>query len=247
MPNEQTAIVSTDGEAIQVGKEENVRISFNQTVTLAGDRSGSITGFLGLYPVYSRTVVREGQKIQTNADFIVPMHGMDVMLTNMQHLLMELSLDEEAVFISFSSASVFAIKVLLGPINVITGNRDHIESTKSLIDEEKQDYIVTPEQRWIDGITTGPNQVRQFVAKSTTKGSRYSVEAHLKKSELKGGFHFVVIPPKNPLPQGKATTLPSSFNIHILDKFGQHRVYNYSPSTKMNLFFAKLYCSSIFW
>lgn len=224
--NEQTAIVSTDGEAIKVGEEENVRISFNQTVTLAGDRSGSVTGFLGIYPVYSRTVIREGQKIHTNADFIVPMHGTDVMLINMQHLLMESRLDEEAVFISFSSASIFAIKVFLGPINVITGNRDNTESTNSLIDKEKQDYIVAPEQRWIDGITTGNSQVRQFVAKATTKGSRYNVEAHLKKSELKGGFHFVVVPPKNPVPQGKITTLPSSFNIHILDKFGQHMVYN---------------------
>ena len=138
----------------------------------------------------------------------------------------KVALDDEAMFISFSSLSVFAIKIFLGPINVITGDRSSRTSSDNLIRKEKQDYIVTPEQRWIDGIVTGPDEIRQFVATATTKGSRYSVEAHLKKSELKGGFSFVVVLPKNPLLQSGITSLPSSFHIYVHDKFGNQKVYH---------------------
>ena len=137
----------------------------------------------------------------------------------------KVALDDEAMFISFSSLSVFAIKIFLGPINVVTGDRSSRTISDNLIRKEKQDYIVTPEQRWIDGIVTGPNEIRQFVATATTKGSRYSVEAHLKKSELKGGFSFVVVLPKNPLLQSGITSLPSSFHIYVHDKFGNQKVY----------------------
>jgi len=40
--------------------------------------------------------------------------------------------------------------------------------------EKKQDYIIVPEQPWVDGIATGPGIVKQFVA--VPYGSGYSIE-----------------------------------------------------------------------
>ncbi|KAK2770577.1 hypothetical protein FQN53_005434 [Emmonsiellopsis sp. PD_33] len=55
---------------------------------------------------------------------------------------------------------------------------------------EKQDYIVTPDQLWIDGFATAPNTARQFVAATSENG--YSVEAQLTSEEIVGGFQFQV-------------------------------------------------------
>ncbi|KAK3377973.1 hypothetical protein B0H63DRAFT_478477 [Podospora didyma] len=107
--------------------------------------------------------------------------------------------DRESMWISFSSEKYYAIKVYSGAVNVISGepsvetaatklHRRHKVARKESI----QDYIVTPSQRWIDGIATAAGQVRQFVA--TPLGSGYSLEAQATGQEVAGGLQFEITP-----------------------------------------------------
>ena len=79
-------------------------------------------------------------------------------------------LDDEAMFIHFKSQLPFSVKVFLGPINVISGNKKEDQKKEVKNVKERQDYIVTPTQKWIDGIATGSGQVKQFVATATAIG-----------------------------------------------------------------------------
>jgi hypothetical protein len=74
------------------------------------------------------------------------------------------------MFIHFRSKFQFAIKIFLGPINVISGDKKNGRKYKVSTDDPIQDYVVTPRQSWIDGLATGSGQVRQFVATPTTIG-----------------------------------------------------------------------------
>lgn len=134
-----------------------------------------LPGDLGSFPVYTSLDIQNTSKsLSRTADFVFPMY------------------DDEAMFLYFRSNFQFAIKIFLGPMNVISGDVKNGRKYKVSTDGPIQDYVVTPHQSWIDGVATGSGQVRQFVATPTTIG--YSVEAQLKSSELQGGFEFVVMP-----------------------------------------------------
>lgn len=81
--------------------------------------------------------------------------------------------------------------------------------TKMAEGESIQDYVVTPEQLWLDGIASKAGLVRQFVAMPL--GSGYSVEAQVTGQELTGGMQFLVVPtiPRQVLSRGprKAGTI----------------------------------------
>lgn len=55
-----------------------------------------------------------------------------------------------------------------------------------------QDYVVLPDQPWLDGIATSPGQVRQFVAMPIGQG--YTVEGQKTGVELVAGFQFQIKP-----------------------------------------------------
>ncbi|KAL9110597.1 MAG: hypothetical protein Q9227_004955 [Pyrenula ochraceoflavens] len=57
-------------------------------------------------------------------------------------------------------------------------------------DKTLQDYVVTPNQLWLDGIALEPGVVRQFTA--VPMGSGYSVEAQLSGEEITGGIQIEV-------------------------------------------------------
>jgi hypothetical protein len=69
--------------------------------------------------------------------------------------------------IHFKSSAPFAIKVWIGGINAISGGR-RVESQKEAYERtnvpQHQDYIVVPEQKWLDGGCVDSGLVRQFVA-----------------------------------------------------------------------------------
>lgn len=103
------------------------------------------------------------------------------------------------MWIDFESSDVFAIKILVGGVNAISGEPDSEGLATNLRRLELlrtgasvQDYVVTPEQRWLDGIATMKNHVRQFVAMPT--GSGYSVEAQVTGQDLVGGLQFEITP-----------------------------------------------------
>ena len=55
-----------------------------------------------------------------------------------------------------------------------------------------QDYIVTPDQLWLDGIATGDGYVQQFVAMPL--GTGYSVVYQVTGEDILGGLQFEVTP-----------------------------------------------------
>ena len=82
------------------------------------------------------------------------------------------------MWIKFEAKRKFALKILLGAVNGISGKA--VGSA--------QDYIIVPEQPWLDGIATAPGQVKQFVA--VRYGSRYSIEQQVSKHTFRARVAF---------------------------------------------------------
>lgn len=84
------------------------------------------------------------------------------------------SAEMEAMWINFDSLSGkrFAIRPYFGGVNGITGKTylAPVSSRQRELDstDRKQDYLVLPEQPWLDGIATSPGVVQQFVATEMT-------------------------------------------------------------------------------
>jgi hypothetical protein len=97
----------------------------------------------------------------------------------------------EALWIGFNAAEwkPNAVKISVGGINVISG-----KSSTEELNADPQDYIVCPDQPWLDGINTGHGSIRQFVAMPLGKG--YTVEASLTGEEKFGGIQTTVFEPK---------------------------------------------------
>ena len=73
----------------------------------------------------------------------------------------------EAMWINFRSGQYpFAVKVAAGKINAVSGG--HWSNT---LTATPQDYLVLPEQRWLDGFSVAKDVIRQFVAAPWDKGS----------------------------------------------------------------------------
>jgi hypothetical protein len=97
----------------------------------------------------------------------------------------------EALWLGFDGADwkPNAVQVHLGRVNVVTGGPWE-EGLRS----EPQNYVVCPDQPWLDGIKVGDRFVRQFVA--VPLGSGYSVEAQLTGSDAFGGVQITVFEPR---------------------------------------------------
>jgi hypothetical protein len=97
----------------------------------------------------------------------------------------------EALWISFHGASwkPNAVKIGLGGINAVSGR----VSDKALHDDP-QDYLVVPDQLWLDGINAGESFIRQFVAMPL--GSGYTIEGQLTGEERTGGIQLTAFEPR---------------------------------------------------
>jgi hypothetical protein len=101
-----------------------------------------------------------------------------------------LVLEREAMWLCFRSTSKFAIRIYVGGVNGITGE-PMIPTTATLLNRQngikRQNYVVVPEQPWLDGIATSPGVVKQFVA--VPYGSGYSIEHQVVRFSFIGGTH----------------------------------------------------------
>src|SRR5215475_1983576 len=99
----------------------------------------------------------------------------------------------EAMWISFGAdwrsreAYPCAVKVAAGKINAISG-----KPWKPELDGSDRDYIVVPEQPWLDGFCIAKDVIRQFVAMPL--GSGYSVEEQITGKPEHGGLQIIVYP-----------------------------------------------------
>ena len=97
----------------------------------------------------------------------------------------------EAMWIDFGSNRhyPFAIKVGTGKRCAITGDAwcNHLNS-------DPQDYVLIPEQPWLDGFCVEKGVIRQFVAMPLGEG--YTVEEQLSGEAEHGGVQITVFPMK---------------------------------------------------
>src|SRR5262244_936080 len=80
-----------------------------------------------------------------------------------------------------------AVKVAAGKINAISG-----KPWKPELDGSERDYIVVPEQPWLDGFCVAKDVIRQFVAMPL--GAGYSVEEQITGKAEHGGVQVIVYP-----------------------------------------------------
>ncbi len=102
----------------------------------------------------------------------------------------------EALWMAFDSEWIddyrrsypFAVKVACGKINAISG--DHWSSV--LHRRPHQDYLVVPEQPWLDGCCVEKGIIRQFVAMPLGEG--YTAEEQVTRRAETGGLQIQVMP-----------------------------------------------------
>lgn len=147
------------------------RISFNRTLRIPEDgKDYPLPAGLGRFPIhrvedYADKVPSEWLK---EGGFFIPLY------------------QKEALFIEFHGVEWHPTiaKVNVGKINAITG-KTYSENLSSL----EQDYLVIPDQKWLDGIASGQGTVKQFVAMPLGQG--YTIEAQITDEEKFGGFQIV--------------------------------------------------------
>lgn len=118
----------------------------------------------------------------------------------------------EALWLGFTAkiGTHYALKIGAGMVNAISGAPFDLQ-----LRDDPQDYMVCPEQPWLDGFKTGDGTIRQFVAMPL--GAGYTVEKALTGAEQVGGIQVVVFagregafPEKEPpAQQGGPTRLAS--------------------------------------
>ena len=98
----------------------------------------------------------------------------------------------EALWLGFEAPywRPHALKVGIGGIDALTGEAFAPDSLSA----DPQDYLVIPDQPWLDGINAGDGFIRQFVAARLGEG--LSVEAQLSGAEDRGGLQLSLFAPK---------------------------------------------------
>ncbi|KAM0190406.1 hypothetical protein ACHAPI_009395 [Fusarium lateritium] len=170
---------------------DGLTITFKRTIRVPdNDESTALPPDMGSFPLfkvddYADTLpVNMAQK----GGLFLPMYQREALWINFK---------SETYWPYFKLRSRYLVKIYVGGINAISGEpavpnaatplrrRNLLKNDKSL-----QDYIVVPEQRWLDGIAVEPGQVRQFVAMPV--GTGHSVEAQMTGEETTAGIQLEI-------------------------------------------------------
>ncbi len=95
----------------------------------------------------------------------------------------------EALWVCFSGGYPFAIKIAAGKINAVTG-----EDWRDGLHRDPQDYVIAPDQPWLDGYCVEKGVIRQFVAMPLGEG--YTAEEQITGRGAVGGLQIVAYPMK---------------------------------------------------
>jgi hypothetical protein len=97
----------------------------------------------------------------------------------------------EALWLAFDGASwkPNAVQVGIGGVNAVSGG-----AWDEGLSADPQNYLVCPDQLWLDGINAGAGVIRQFVAMPLGTGT--TVEAQLTGREEVGGIQIRAFEPK---------------------------------------------------
>jgi hypothetical protein len=166
--------VIIDDQFIRIG--ERFALALHRTLRIPDDgRTYPLPPGLGRFPLFKVSSFKERipPQWQQQGGAFIPMY------------------QREAMWIGFHAAEwkPNAVKIAVGGINVVSG-----EAFSEELTADPQNYIVCPDQPWLDGINTGQGSIRQFVAMPLGMG--YTVEASLTGKEIYGGIQLMVFEPK---------------------------------------------------
>jgi hypothetical protein len=175
---------NTEGDAVLqvVVRKNQVRIgkwfgvTFERTLRIPEDgRTYPLPPGLGRFPVRRVADVAESvpPEWRERGGVVIPMY------------------QREALWLGFEGVTWHpcAVQVAVGGINAVSG-----AGWEEGLTAEPQNYLVCPDQPWLDGINAGEGVVRQFVAMPLGLG--YTVEAQLAGKEDVGGIQIRVYEPK---------------------------------------------------
>lgn len=166
--------VDISGDAIRIG--ERFAVSLHRTLRVPDDgKTYPLPPGLGTFPLFRVDDYRDRlpPDMSEQGGVFVPMY------------------QREALWLGFHGArwKPNAVIVAAGGINVLSGKPDSEQ-----LSDNPQNYLVCPDQPWLDGIHTDQGAIRQFVAMPLGLG--YTVEASLSGSDTRGGIKLVVFEPK---------------------------------------------------
>jgi len=162
----------------QNDRSNKTTILFHRTLRIPDDgKTYPLPPSLGLFPIkkVDDFIDKVPEKWKAQGGVFIPMY------------------QREAMWMQFFTTTPKALKVAIGKINAVTGK----PWTNSL--EKDQDYMVLPDQPWLDGINSGDEHIKQFIAMPL--GSGYTVEHQVTGKDEFGGaqlmlFDSKVQPPK---------------------------------------------------
>jgi len=161
------------GDCIAIG--EHFRLAFQRTLRIPDDgRTYPLPPGLGRFPILACGTFsdRLPQDWRSRDSFLIPMY------------------QREALWLGFTNdGRPMALSISIGKVNAISGRVD-----EGGLHSDPQDYVVCPEQLWLDGINTGQASIRQFVAMPL--GKSYTVEAAITGKEESGGIQIAAFEPK---------------------------------------------------
>jgi hypothetical protein len=161
-------------DRVRIG--DRFAVSFQRTLRIPDDgRTYPLPPGLGAFPVHAveEYADRVPARWREQGGVFIPMY------------------QREAMWLFFDAApwKPNAVKVGIGKINAVSG-----EAWDETLHADPQDYVVCPDQMWLDGIKAGPDVIRQFVAMPLGQG--YTVESQLTGAEEFGGIQIVVFEPR---------------------------------------------------
>ncbi len=166
--------VTTKQDEVRIG--QHFSVTFQRTLRIPDDgKTYPLPPTLGRFPIcqvkdYPERVPAEWKK---HGGIFIPMY------------------QREALWLAFDGAEwrPNAVQVAVGGINAVSGGPFAEGLTLN-----PQNYLVCPDQLWLDGINAEDGTIRQFVAMPLGMG--YTIEAQLTGKEELGGIQIRAYDPK---------------------------------------------------
>lgn len=174
----------------KIEEEARFSIDFQRTLRIPDSQETyHLPPGLGRFPVRHTEDHSSGlpARTATRGGVIIPMSQSEAMWINFRNEGPTRGLDFPV-----------AVKIAAGKVNAITG-----EPWRAGLGREPQDYIISPEQPWLDGYYVEQGVIRQFVAMPLGEG--YSAEEQLTSDARWGGLQISVVPLKKNVWHAKRT------------------------------------------